>query len=647
MDAVVHVAARPNIWSGQGHEIIHTNVTGTWNVLQAAEEAGVKRVILTSSNSVIGYTVLQGAMLPPDYLPVDEAHPRRPTDAYAISKKLCEELGRSFEERGKLEVVVLRPVYVLYPEFEGEVKARAANPTSYKGPEAGGRQPAGGGVMWHYVDPRDLARAYRLALEADKPGFGPYFICGRTTLAPEPTIERLAARMGRRIPVKRPEVYAENPHAPLYDLTRPRAAGLRRRARHAQPALSREIVVTVFHTAHLRAKPDAVEQYKARLLQHARNSLELREGRLPALRRAPGQAGPDAVPADRDLSRRGGLRGASQLGALRRPTSRIRKTGWRSGRGGTGPRCLCRLPDMETTMTGQPASRFLPVDLTGSRVVVTAAATGIGYAIAEAFLSRGARVAICDINREALDKAAKSLPGALVRTSTWPAPDAVADFFAAVDKEMGGVDVLVNNAGIAGPTANVEDVTPEALAETLDINVAGQFYAARHVTPGMKARRKGCIINLSSIAGRLAFAMRSPYAASKWAVVGFTKSLAAELGEFDITVNAILPGHVRTERFSRVVAAKARAVGVPEEQMRRAYLEPVSLKRNVEMDDIANMALYLASPFGRNITGQALSVCGDVRYVQTSHAGRVSVRTPRSGGSRSGIASGCTVYRMP
>jgi nucleoside-diphosphate-sugar epimerase len=218
-DAVVHIAARPNIWSGQGHEIMHTNVTGTWNVLQAAEEAGVKRVILTSSDSVIGFTVLQGSMLPPDYLPVDETHPRRPTDAYAISKKLCEELGRSFAERGKLEVVVLRPVYVLYPEFEGEVRARAANPTTYTGPAAGGRQPAGGGVMWHYVDPRDLARAYRLALAADKPAFGPYFICARTTLAPEPTIERLAARMGRRIPVKRPQVYEQSPHAPLYDLT--------------------------------------------------------------------------------------------------------------------------------------------------------------------------------------------------------------------------------------------------------------------------------------------------------------------------------------------------------------------------------------------------------------------------------------------
>ena len=218
-DAVIHIAARPNIWSGAGHEIIHTNVTGTWNVLEAAEAAGVKRVILTSSDSVIGYTVLSGAMLPPEYLPIDAAHPARPTDAYALSKKLCEEMGRSFQDRGKLEIVVIRPVYVLYPEFEGEVKARAANPDAYKGPAAGGRQPAGGGLMWHYVDPRDLARAYRLALEAKTPGFGPYFISGKTTLAPEPTIARLAARMGREIPVRRPEVYAANPYAPLYDLS--------------------------------------------------------------------------------------------------------------------------------------------------------------------------------------------------------------------------------------------------------------------------------------------------------------------------------------------------------------------------------------------------------------------------------------------
>jgi len=219
-DAVVHIAARPNIWSGSADQIIHTNVTGTWNVLQAAEDAGVRRVIVTSSDSVVGFTVLQGAMLPPDYLPVDNRHPIRPTDAYAVSKKLCEEMARAFVDRGTLEVVVLRPVYVLYPEFECEVKARAADPDGYKGPAAGGRQPAGGGPMWHYVDPRDLARAYRLALEAPNPGFGPYFISGPNTLAPDPTIERLARRMaGMKVQIAKPQVYERAPHAPIYDLT--------------------------------------------------------------------------------------------------------------------------------------------------------------------------------------------------------------------------------------------------------------------------------------------------------------------------------------------------------------------------------------------------------------------------------------------
>jgi nucleoside-diphosphate-sugar epimerase len=218
-DAVIHVAARPNIWSGEGHEIIRTNVTGTWNVLQAAEDVGVKRVVVTPSDSVVGFTVLEGAMIPPEYLPIDNQHPLHPTDPYALSKVLCEKTARAFLERGKLNITVLRPVYVLYPEFECEVIARAANPKDYKGPAAGGRQPAGGGVMWHYIDPRDLARAFRLALEAKEPQFGPFFICGPNILAPETTIERLVEKMeGKKILVKAPEIYEASPFAPLYDL---------------------------------------------------------------------------------------------------------------------------------------------------------------------------------------------------------------------------------------------------------------------------------------------------------------------------------------------------------------------------------------------------------------------------------------------
>lgn len=232
MDAVVHIAAIPNIWSGTGDEIIHTNVTGTWNVLKGAEDAGVKRVIITSSDSVAGYTVLSGAMIPPDYLPVDSAHPRRPTDPYALSKKLCEEMAHSFVDRGAFEVVVMRPVFVLYPEMEGEVKARAADPEGYKWPAAGGRKPPGGGAMLHCIDPRDLAVAYRKALELEAPGFGPYFLSGPNILAPEPTLERFADKAGLDdVEVRDPALYEENPHAPLYDL-REAEAGLGFRAVH-------------------------------------------------------------------------------------------------------------------------------------------------------------------------------------------------------------------------------------------------------------------------------------------------------------------------------------------------------------------------------------------------------------------------------
>ncbi len=218
MDAVIHIAARPNIWSGTGDDIVRVNTMGVWTVLTAAEAAGVRRVVLCSSDSVVGFTVMSGGLKPPDYLPIDATHTLRPTDPYAISKLLGEEIGRAFVVRGKLEVIALRPVFVLYPEMEGEVKARAANPANYRGVTVGGPNPAGGGPAWHYVDPRDVARAFRLALEVETPRFASYFISGPNTMAPEPTLERLRRVLGVEVPVLRPEVYARNPFAPLYDL---------------------------------------------------------------------------------------------------------------------------------------------------------------------------------------------------------------------------------------------------------------------------------------------------------------------------------------------------------------------------------------------------------------------------------------------
>jgi NAD(P)-dependent dehydrogenase (short-subunit alcohol dehydrogenase family) len=267
-------------------------------------------------------------------------------------------------------------------------------------------------------------------------------------------------------------------------------------------------------------------------------------------------------------------------------------------------------------MSGQSSPKYLPVDLAGECVLVTAGANGIGRTIVEAFVARGAKVALCDVDAAAVANAEVSLPSTLCRTVDVSDRDAMAAFCAEAEQVLGRVDVLVNNAGISGPTSNVEDVDPHALEATLAVNVESQFWAAAGIVPGMKQRRKGTIINLSSIAGRLAFAMRSPYAASKWAVVGFSRSLAAELGSFDIRVNALLPGHVRTDRFDRVVTAKAEVQGVSVEEMRRDYLSVVSLQRNVEKEDIANMALYLSSDFGRNVTGQAISVCGDVHMMR-------------------------------
>lgn len=217
-DAVIHAAAVPNISSGDAETIMRVNVLGTYNVLRAAETAGVRRVVLCSSDSVLGFTVREGRMLPPLYAPADLDHPLRPTDPYALSKLLGEQAGRSFSDRG-LEVIVLRPVFIAYPEMKRELTTRARDPENYRGPMAGGPSPAGGGPLWHHIDPRDAARAFRLALEMRDIHFERFYLSAETTLAPEPTLDRLERILARRIEVRRPDTYVRNPFAPLYDLT--------------------------------------------------------------------------------------------------------------------------------------------------------------------------------------------------------------------------------------------------------------------------------------------------------------------------------------------------------------------------------------------------------------------------------------------
>ena len=188
----------------------------------------------------------------------------------------------------------------------------------------------------------------------------------------------------------------------------------------------------------------------------------------------------------------------------------------------------------------------------------------------------------------------------------------VDQYFSQAVKALGGLDVLVNNAGIAGPTARVDEIEPFEWDRTVAVNLSGQFYCARVAVPHLRKSDNAAIINMASVAGRLGYAFRTPYAATKWGTVGLTQSLAKELGPDGIRVNAILPGIVEGPRMDGVIEARARATGMTFEETRAMYLETVSLRRMVGPQDIAGMVLFLCSPAGRNVSGQSLSVCGNV-----------------------------------
>jgi NAD(P)-dependent dehydrogenase (short-subunit alcohol dehydrogenase family) len=247
---------------------------------------------------------------------------------------------------------------------------------------------------------------------------------------------------------------------------------------------------------------------------------------------------------------------------------------------------------------------------TGRRVIVTAGGSGIGRAIAQAFHDNGARVHVCDIAPEALEECRRAGLGATLADVADPAQ--VDRLFDAATERLGGLDVLVNNAGVAGPFSAVETISIADWDRTIAVNLSGMFYCLRRAVPLLKAAGGGLIVQMSSVAGRLGFPFRSPYAASKWAIVGLTETLAMELGPDNIRVNAIQPGIVDGERHWRNARRKAELLGITLEEQERRVLSRVSLRRMVSPQDVANMALFLASDQGKNITGQALSVCGNV-----------------------------------
>ena len=247
----------------------------------------------------------------------------------------------------------------------------------------------------------------------------------------------------------------------------------------------------------------------------------------------------------------------------------------------------------------------------GLRVLVTAGASGIGAAIASAFAEIGSEIHICDIDDAALAAFQKRVPSAQASHTDVASEKEVAALFETQQARFGGLDVLVNCAGIAGPTAGVDKISEQEWTRTIEVNLNGQYRCLHHAVPMLRASKSANIICISSIAGRLGIPWRTPYVATKWAIVGIAQSLAIELGPDNIRVNAILPGIVEGPRMDGVISARAKMEGMDENAMREEYLKHISLHRMVSGDDIALMCLFLCSPAGNNVTGQAISVDGN------------------------------------
>ncbi|MDH0684497.1 SDR family oxidoreductase, partial [Achromobacter animicus] len=253
--------------------------------------------------------------------------------------------------------------------------------------------------------------------------------------------------------------------------------------------------------------------------------------------------------------------------------------------------------------------------LQGARVLVTAGAQGIGLAIARRFVNEGADVHICDVDEEALKAAQESLPALSVSRTDVSDETQVLAMFEALGARWRALDVLVNNAGVSGPTSRLEDTTLDAWRNTLDVILTGTFLCARSAVPLLRAAGGGAIVNISSVAGRLGFSLRSPYSASKFGLAGLTQTWAMELGPSNIRVNSVLPGVVSGERVERIIAARAEAGGVSNDAMREQLVEKVSLRRMTRPEDVANQVVFLCSEQGAMISGQSISVCGNVEYL--------------------------------
>ena len=252
--------------------------------------------------------------------------------------------------------------------------------------------------------------------------------------------------------------------------------------------------------------------------------------------------------------------------------------------------------------------------LKNKKIIISAGASGIGWATAKVCLSKGATVFISDIEKKFLNKIKKN-PLNNKRLFAYECDAAnendVKNLFKQISKKTKKIDALINNVGIAGPTGTIEKLKSKDWEETLKVNVISHFYYSKLAIPMLKKNKGGSIINLSSTAGIFGFPLRSPYAASKWAVVGMTKTLAMELGKFKIRVNAICPGTIKGNRMGRVIRDKAKFLKLSKKSVENEYISMTSMNTWVYEEDIARTCSYLISDDALRVSGQIISVDGN------------------------------------
>jgi NAD(P)-dependent dehydrogenase (short-subunit alcohol dehydrogenase family) len=249
-----------------------------------------------------------------------------------------------------------------------------------------------------------------------------------------------------------------------------------------------------------------------------------------------------------------------------------------------------------------------------SRILITAAASGIGRAITQRFLEDGHRVHICDVDRSAMDATLAALSGLRGTVTDVGDPKAVETLFGEALGWMGGIDVLINNHGIAGPRGYIEDLDYAEWDHCIRVNLSGMFYTIKNAVPHMKRQRSGCILNLSTSSVRTLLPKRTAYVAGKVGVMGLTKNCARELGPWNIRCNAVLPGFMNNARGRGVLAKVAADKGISAEQLEQEALHYVSMRTWIEMSEIADLCLFLASDEAKHISGQEIAVDGNAEW---------------------------------